>query len=438
MNTEPFPRSRASGADMVRPLGPHERLLYLYSQQHPRHFCVTAELTGRIELQAFEPALRQLQARHPALSLSIQDADTGPYFARETRPIPSRIVMDASSVCWQQLVEEELRTDFPTSHGPLARLTLLADRQAGGRCMAILTFHHAMGDALSAVAVLNDLVHCLNGRNLPTLPHRPPVETMLAGLRQEIVGETGVPISEAPSSAVLRQIAQKPLWRDFATDRPRVDAIQFSTLESERLINACRRQAATVQGALCAALALISASLRRMETLTVVTPMSIRPQAKVDRSEIGLFLAIGTLTLPVSAETGFWAMARQFNSDLARARSDAGIATWLGRLEQVITPTADSDMACGLIGALTYDAVVSNLGVLDTGGKADDDVQISALWGPCVLGRLNNECVIGAATLHGRLHLTQTAPAHVPAVIDRIQSVVLAACEAPVEISGHA
>ncbi|MGO7078693.1 condensation domain-containing protein [Rhizobium johnstonii] len=411
-----------------RKLGTHERLLYLYSQQHPRHFCIAAEVIGRLGSVELQLALQNLQARHPPLSLFIQDAKDGPKFGVHRRPIPVQF-RDGSSANWQELVEEELRTAFPTNLGPLMRLTLLSNAYGRDRHTLILTFHHALGDALSAIAVLNDLMALVNGRDLPSLPHQPPIEALLMAPRRDAVLPADAPLTAIPSMQTLREISKRPLWRDFATDRPRVDAHKFTGPETDTIVRACRSHSATVQGALCAAVAISLNGIKRQETLRLVSPINVRQQAGVERHDIGLFLAIGTASVHVDRDASFWALARQVNDDLATARSEQGVVGWLERLDQMIPPTADSHLACGLIGALGYDSVVSNLGIIKPDKPVDDELWLSAIWGPCVLGRLNEEYTIGAATFDGRLHLTQTGPAHARVLLGHVRSHILTACE---------
>ncbi|MGO7028857.1 condensation domain-containing protein [Rhizobium johnstonii] len=422
-------RSETQGNyDSGRKLGTHERLLYLYSQQHPRHFCIAAEVIGQLRPVELQTALQNLQARHLPLCLFIHDAEDGPQFGVHRHPIPLRLKND-SSANWQELVEEELRTPFPTDLGPLMRLTLLSNAYPRDRQTLILTFHHALGDGLSAIAVLNDLIALLNGRDLPALPHQPPIEALLMASPPDAILRDNAPPAGIPSMQTLREISKRPLWRDFATDRPRVDAHRFTTPETDTIVRACRSHSATVQGALCAAVAISLSGIKRQETLRVVSPINVRQRAGVERHDIGLFLAIGSVSVNVDRDTDFWALARQINDDLATARSEKGVVEWLEQLDRMIPPKADSDAACGLIGALGYDSVVSNLGIIQPDEQVDDELRLSAIWGPCVVGRLNEEYTIGAATSDGRLHLTQTGPAHARALLGHIRSHILMACE---------
>ena len=45
----------------------------------------------------------------------------------------------------------------------------------------ILTFHHAIVDALSGTRILHDVMRALAGQSLKVLPQLPPVEEMIAG-----------------------------------------------------------------------------------------------------------------------------------------------------------------------------------------------------------------------------------------------------------------
>jgi hypothetical protein len=75
----------------VRPIGCMERLFHLYAQEHPRHFCTVAEISGDIESLDFRRAFNDVQRRHPMLSAYIaDDPQRGVPFSRPTGNCRSR------------------------------------------------------------------------------------------------------------------------------------------------------------------------------------------------------------------------------------------------------------------------------------------------------------------------------------------------------------
>lgn len=412
----------------IRSLGVHERLMYLYSQEHPRHFCVVGELSGRFGILELGNALEQVQQRHPHLLLAIQDDGSGPFFVEDPRPIPVRLDMGGHALEWEAHVEAELREAIPTSQGPLMRMTILSDRSKPARWVIILTFHHAIGDGLSAVAFLKDLVAVLNGAMLPAAVQRLPVEALIAQLQTQSAntGRGGPrPIAD---KRLLEEIARQPLWRAFNGDRPKVSSVRFSRSMTAAIVERCRSERTTVQGALSAALVAANASSHPKDTYSIATPIDMRALAHVDRTEIGLYCLATSIRFPLQQESGFWSVARRFTETLSPARSDTGLTQTNDWLETTLPSTATADMACGVFGSMAYDAVISNLGRLDHGGDDAGEIRLTGVWGPMVLGRITNERMIGAATIGDCLSLTETAAEHMQPSLANMTSRILAAC----------
>ena len=164
---------------VVRALGAHERLLYLYSKVHHRHFCVVGELSGKFSSLELGQAIHRVQQRHPNLSLAIEHGDAGPRFVEHSRPIPIQTHWGSGLGCWRDFVEEELATPFTPWLGPLLRIKIVRDPADETRLAIILTVHHAVADGLSGVAFLNNMVDVLNGIDLPLSPRRHAIEDLV-------------------------------------------------------------------------------------------------------------------------------------------------------------------------------------------------------------------------------------------------------------------
>jgi NRPS condensation-like uncharacterized protein len=152
----------------IRQLGCCERFFHLYSLAFPVHFCLVAQIEGALESAKLEAALDQVRRRHSALRVSIvDDADSGPAFHRIGNPIELRTAAVEAAANWRESVESELNRPFDTVQGPLMRATAL---WASDGASIVLTFHHAIMDALSGTRVLHDVMRALAGENLEVLP----------------------------------------------------------------------------------------------------------------------------------------------------------------------------------------------------------------------------------------------------------------------------
>jgi hypothetical protein len=75
-----------------------------------------------------------------------------------------------------------------------------------------------------------------------------------------------------------------------------------------------------------------------------------------------------------------------------------------------------------------YEAMVSNLGNLRY-ETSFGEFKLKALWGPAIGGSFEGGRTIGVVTVNETLHLLHTSYAPVPFLLERIEKVLLAACE---------
>nr|CAD6437610.1 non-ribosomal peptide synthetase [Rhizobium sp. Q54] len=408
-----------------RPLGAQERLLYLYSKRHHRHFCIVAKLEGEINVQALVEALGKVQVRHIRLNWSVQDKEDGPQFLYSPRDIPVKAHTLASGSTWHSIVEAELATPFDPSQAPLVRVTALREPQNQRELTLVLTFHHALADGLSAVAFLDDLVAALNSSELATAPTRSPIEQLLQIVPPEKLPDPKSASAGAPPT--LEHVGREPLWRAFESDTPRVGSSGFDADFTAALVVRCREERTTVQGAIGAAIIAANAGTHDRDHYSVASPISVRQFAGIDRSEIGVFLTVGLVRLPTVKGVLFWDRARAFSRELQPLRSKEAVALSAHNLERTLPPLSSVDQACGLIGSLRYDAVVSNLGVLQT-RSCGPLVKLQAIWGPMVLGRIRNERMLGVSTYDGTLRLTESRPEHMAECLPQMITILSQAC----------
>lgn len=420
-----------SGHGNVRALGAHERLLYLYSSVHHRHFCVVGELSGLSSALEVKIALRKLQQRHPHLRYAIMDNDDGVRFIEHDRPITVNLHRVSGRGGWRFIVETELATPFNPHIGALLRVNIIQNDADRTRISIVLTFHHSAADGLSAVALLHDLVAMLNGIELPLMKWRRSIEDLV---REAHIGTTdrqdgqgaSASAKDVRTSAAL-EIAKKPLWRDFALDCPKVAALQLSSNLTEAILSKSREHGASVHGALCAALTLANAPIHRGEEFSIVSPINIRSFAGVSPEEIGLFLTVASTRVSRRAMAEFWPLARIFTTEVAAQRQEELVAHSVATLEYALPKEATSELAQGLIGSLAYDAVLSNLGPI-LPRYVGEGARLEAVWGPMVLGRILNERMIGAATYKDQLRLTEARPQHMPASLALMGAQLATAC----------
>ncbi|TQX82723.1 MULTISPECIES: phthiocerol/phthiodiolone dimycocerosyl transferase family protein [Rhizobium] len=393
----------------VRPMGAQERLLYLYSRRHHRHFCLVGEISGCFGFLELGAALYKAQMRHPHLWYAVEDDDDGPHFIEHIRPAPLETREPKGRDGWRGTVEAELARPFDPWVAPLLRVAVVQAQSESRRFYVVLTFHHAIADGLSGVALLNDIVSSLNGNELVVAPRRPSVEDLVRCSENKQPGDaTGRSVQDC---AAVGRVRSQSLWRPFSGDRPQITSASLDRNTTNALIENSRKHGTTVNGALSAALAMANAGNHPTGSYSILSPINIRPLANVDPNEVGLFVSVAIVEQRLDLLTSFWDTARSYSDAVSKMRTKENILRNMWRLESSLPQMATTNVACGL--ARGYDAVISNLGSIHappSGGVA----KLDAVWGPLVLGRIKNERMIGAATLQGSLRLTEARPIHMP------------------------
>lgn len=408
----------------VRPVGSMERFFHLYAREHPRHFCVVAEISGDIDALDFQTAFDRVQRRHPMLSAYIAvDVRSGPSIFHSDRKLPVGVVASTEPGDWHAIVERELRTPFVDSEAPLLRATVLRARR---QATIVLTLHHALLDGLSAAVIIGDLLEALNGHELKPLPALSSLEQLL----EKALLPHGETIQMRAPAGVdadkLRTIARMPLWRPFEGDRPIVSTVSFSAAETERIRRRSRDESTTVHGALCAALVRTAAKPPN-EAFTITSPVNARGVLGNVDAHAGFLFSGATVKLSAPFDRPLWDIARKVTDDMADARTNDGVLRFVAAVEAAVPPDADTELACGAMGALAYDAIVTNLGALPLPAEIGP-LRLDAFWGPSVQGRFRNEIVIGAATLGKQLRVIQTSPDHIEPLLESLRADLLDAC----------
>ncbi len=158
----PAPLIVARRTARARTLGGFERFFWIADQTVPRHFAVTALVTGPTTPAQWREAINKVQRQHPLLSVSIEQGPEGSLCFRPATncPIPLRLVVGYPQAIWEEEVARELGDSIDPTQAPLIRATLI---MGPGNAALILTAHHSVADGLSLVYVIRDILQALGG-----------------------------------------------------------------------------------------------------------------------------------------------------------------------------------------------------------------------------------------------------------------------------------
>jgi hypothetical protein len=409
---EPQPTSTCG-----RPLGPLEELYWLYGRVTPFHFALSAEIDGHTELPEWRSGFALLQRKRQMLTVGVDPNSKGNLsFLSQSNSIPLRVVTD-STARWQDEMARELTEPFDSSAAPLIRAVLLYTH---ARCVLILVADHSILDGLSMAQIIPDLLRLMSGEDIAALPIPPPLEAY-AGMPQTTWGHREIREAASESESPSIHLRQRGTL-------PTVHGLQLSAASTERLVAVTRGRGATLQAALCAALALAGHSHNNGWTdacIRLLVPINLREMVGLSNDPI-LALSVGVLHALPGHSPRLWDLAVLLREELRRYQSPETVITSGALVTSIVQHGLDASRAARfMIENFTSEGMVTNLGRL----KFDTAIgrfKISRVWGPAVLTGVDNEQVIGAATVNGTLCLTHTSVSPFPNLLKTMETILFA------------
>jgi hypothetical protein len=396
---------------MRRALNEIEYLNWCIGQ--PYNMVVVVRLRGELWPDQLREALDKAQQRHPLLGVNTElDAAGMPWFSSEgVGEIPLAVLDQAEPEDARALADRELVARFDmdvpgASRLPLMRASMLRLRASAQLVDVVFTVQHVIGDGLSMVFLVRDLLRFIAAPGTPVAVLDAPasLEDLLpAKVRRRI-----------PSSPLRFDVA---LWlakryvrlrfgrRAVAPSRQptqRHCAWELTPEQTSRLRARCRREGVSVQSAIC------TAFLSGFPA--VHTPVSLRSRlARPVGESFGLFVGAAEVRMRYRATLGLWANARRFHRRLQRAlREPFRIFTLISKA----VPAARVRELGPLLVRIASDErpfAVTNLGQLD-GNELPlrgETLRIESFFG-AVTGIVDSS-VLTVYTLDGRMRLHMLA-----------------------------
>ncbi|MFC3384448.1 phthiocerol/phthiodiolone dimycocerosyl transferase family protein [Couchioplanes azureus] len=344
---------RHAGPEVRRPLSPLERWYWIADQISPLPVIARVRLHGRFPAELARRALDGLQARHPLLRVAIT---TGAGRAAAFVPCPATIPLrhvtatdaDAPTRWQQEINDRELvdRLDWRT--GPLLRAVVVArDDDAHD---LILTAAHCIADGTTALSLLQQWIRIADGYRTGA-GEPPPARVLPAPEDLFPRRHRGTSGALAVVGAQLRDQIARLRWRPRRVaastavpfERRRTGFLHRSLSPAQvgALAAACRREGATVHGALAAAMATAvaeDAGTGAGRRVVVGSPVDFRRDLDppVAPDEVGAYVATVPSFVTHRPGASLWPAARAVTADLARRRrrgehlSMIGLLGWAG------------------------------------------------------------------------------------------------------------
>jgi hypothetical protein len=404
----------------LRALGPSEHYFWLSNQTGPKHFVMAAQISGFTTASCWQVALTAVQQRHPLLQVCIAEDQAGaPYFRRlnEAR-IPFRVVRGDVAKNWEREMALELATPVPLKDGLLARVVLIHEENSS---TVIISAHHSIADGLSLTFIVRDLLKAVSGSSLERLQLTPSQESLCGAPGPS----PARPQPDPPAPNLLRP----GQLLDRNRSAPSIQSLRLSAEISGRLRERARQERTTVHGALVASLGLAG---RRISSKWMEQPVRVISPVN-NRKLLGLkdqcLLAI---LFPITEhhpqkDAQFWDVARGATRDLAPARTINGAAATFAAFGQLIASGPDVNAISRFeLQMCVNEMMLSNLGVLPI--ETDyGNLTLEAVWGPSVFVGIEGEQMIGAATLHGAIHLLHSSYTPLSSLLQMAERILLEA-----------
>ena len=330
---------------LTRTLGPFEHLIWLVDKWTPLRVVLVVRIEGgSVSAEDLGSALLQAQNRHPMLRTAIHaNENAEPHFVPSLTPISLRVVQRTDQLQWLQEAEALSAIPFEPDEAPLLRAALV---QGEAESELILVAHHSIGDGVSAMYLVRDLLESMEGHKLQALPPRPSLEECSIGQ---------APNSRAPIPPISSRPSQTP-----ERPQPVLQTIEIGSRELEHILARCRAANTTLQGALLAAVLL---SLPVRENLQCLSPVNIRRLSPVGVDDFGLYISSGMASLERKAPRDFWPLACTARLQVLQALDPQVLNAKTAAMAGAVAGGPSSQSVYEQVWRnFGYDAVLTNLG----------------------------------------------------------------------------
>jgi hypothetical protein len=376
--------------------------------EQPYNMVVAVHIRGPLTAERLRVALDKAQTRHPLLQVNTELGPNGiPWFSSAgVGPIPLTVVTDARREDSTKWFERDLSATFArdepgASRLPLLRVALLLPHDPAASTALVFTVQHVIADGLSMVFLVRDLLHFMAEPAAPVtvldapalaaeiLPLKARKRLPKSALRFRVV------LWLAESYAALRFPTKTAPARTGSTHHR---SWELTVEQTSRLRARCRREAVSVQSAIC------TAFLPRFSA--VHTPVNLRPfLARPVGESVGLFVGAAEVKMKYRSPQGFWPNARRFQRRLRRGLQDP---FGMFRLFSKAVPVALVQQLGPVLVKIVSNQqpfAVTNLGDLDATGL---ELQTTTLKLESFVGAVTGivgSSVLTVYTLAGRMRL---------------------------------
>jgi len=325
-----------------RALSVTEQAMELLNRQNGSLNIVTiSRIKGEIRKEILRQALDAIQSIHPLLNSRIVGTlDHLEFTNQGTGKIPLCVVSQGINDNWEDVVTEELNKTIDSSQ-VLLRCVLIYKQSEINTSYLITTVHHAISDGLSCISLQSEILKCYqiiasgDSIDIDCESAIPPLEELLP---KWMKGKKGI---DKGKWFLLKMKLQMVLHKPETLESEETVAIESRScgmshrfLEKEltqKLIELCRQEKTTVQGALCAAMLLTVAnkiSRKKPRSIKVscrsYVDLRRRLEPPIKHNNMGFLASFLTSFHQIKPQMSFWDLSRDItnNIELGLKRKD--------------------------------------------------------------------------------------------------------------------
>lgn len=372
----------------------------------PFNAVIPWRIKGNVLPADLRHALRKLQRKHPMLNTAVvYDQAAMPWFTGSEDSfidIPVRVVSRLTEDDWKNESVAEWAMPFDTAAGPLIRMVWIKGETTSEFIMVI---HHCLCDGGSAMAILEELLLCLDDPDADIGKEKP-----IMGIEDVVPPEILNSRKQLMKSRLIGGMANLFLWLVPVGKKiveRKTDYMIHWKLDEEMsagIVKRCKEEGITVNTAFCVALLNAFQAVRKDGFHNKVScPVDIRrfaPQIKRDN-----IFAFG-LMFVVSADKNmaFFDDARRMQADIDRKTARLDPYGTLMMMEESHS-ALDKFTKFLKYGKSTNDCMFSNLGRIGIGHRYKT-FELETIFSPSVIGPLGNTTTMITSTYRGQMDFT--------------------------------
>jgi NRPS condensation-like uncharacterized protein len=311
-----------------------EQAMELSNRQNGSLNIVTiSRIKGEIRKEILRQALDAVQSIHPLLNSRIVGTlDDLEFTNQGTGKIPLCVVSQGINDNWQDVVTEELNKTIDSSQ-VLLRCVLIYKQSEISTSYLITTVHHAISDGLSCISLQSEILKCYqiiasgDSIDIDGGSAIPPLEELLP---KWMKGKKGIDkgkwfLLEMKLKMLLHK-AETLESEETVPIESRSCGMSHRFLEKEltqKLIELCRQEKTTVQGALCAAMLLtvankISREKPRSIKVSCRSLVDLRRHLEppIKHKTMGFLASSLTSLHQIKPQMSFWDLSRDITNKI--------------------------------------------------------------------------------------------------------------------------